>query len=186
VNFPSKETVGRIVVGTELLRQTARAEERNAKALPSELPRLPELADEVARLLSLTDSDLAETTRDGAQSRCEYRSAWARSYLKAFGLLENSERGVWSLTPRGKETSKSMRQRSGESFGVGRKSIERSQAKQKNRFRLVPLSPQTGAKNFLRPYSKWIPRNSNGSASEFSANPVLPKLRDWPLRRRRD
>jgi restriction system protein len=31
--------------------------------------------------------------------------AWARTYLKAFGLLTNSERAVWSLTPLGRETS---------------------------------------------------------------------------------
>lgn len=31
----------------------------------------------------------------------EYRLAWARTYLKKFGLVENSVRGVWSLTKRG-------------------------------------------------------------------------------------
>ncbi|SFC32570.1 restriction system protein [Polaromonas sp. OV174] len=30
-----------------------------------------------------------------------YRLAWARTYLKKFGLLENSTRGVWSLTAKG-------------------------------------------------------------------------------------
>jgi restriction system protein len=65
---------------------------------------IEELVDEVARLLALSDSDLAETIPNGTQSRFEYRLAWARSYLKAFGLLQNSERGVWSLTARGKET----------------------------------------------------------------------------------
>lgn len=65
---------------------------------------IEELVDEVARLLALSDTDLAETISNGTQSRFEYRLAWARSYLKAFGLLQNSERGVWSLTARGKET----------------------------------------------------------------------------------
>lgn len=67
---------------------------------------IEELADEVARLLGLTDADLAETVPNGTQSRFEYRLAWARSYLKAFGLVQNSERGVWSLTVRGKEVHK--------------------------------------------------------------------------------
>ena len=35
----------------------------------------------------------------------EYRLAWARTYLKGFGLLENSNRGVWALTPKGSSTS---------------------------------------------------------------------------------
>lgn len=34
----------------------------------------------------------------GSQTEVAYRLAWARTYLKKFGLLENSSRGVWSLT----------------------------------------------------------------------------------------
>jgi restriction system protein len=40
------------------------------------------------------------------QTEVAYRLAWARTYLKKFGLLENSTRGVWSLTPRAKEVDK--------------------------------------------------------------------------------
>ena len=28
----------------------------------------------------------------------EYRLAWSRTYLKGYGLIDNSERGIWSLT----------------------------------------------------------------------------------------
>jgi restriction system protein len=31
----------------------------------------------------------------------EYRSAWARTYLRKAGLIENSKRGIWALTPEG-------------------------------------------------------------------------------------
>lgn len=34
---------------------------------------------------------------NGVQSKVEYRLAWARTYLKKYGLIENSSRGVWSL-----------------------------------------------------------------------------------------
>ena len=34
---------------------------------------------------------------NGLQSELDYRLAWARTYLKKFGLLENSTRGVWAL-----------------------------------------------------------------------------------------
>lgn len=34
----------------------------------------------------------------GGQTEVEYRLAWARTYLKKFGLIENSSRGIWSLT----------------------------------------------------------------------------------------
>lgn len=41
---------------------------------------------------------------DGSSTEVEYRAAWARTYLKQAGLLENSERAVWSLTASGHET----------------------------------------------------------------------------------
>ena len=37
-----------------------------------------------------------------SQTEVGYRLAWARTYLKKFGLLENSTRGVWSLTEKAK------------------------------------------------------------------------------------
>lgn len=35
---------------------------------------------------------------NSSQSEVEYRLAWARTYLKKYGLLDNSERKVWTLT----------------------------------------------------------------------------------------
>ena len=35
---------------------------------------------------------------DSSTSEVEYRLAWTRTYLKKYGLLENSSRGVWALT----------------------------------------------------------------------------------------
>ncbi len=64
---------------------------------------IPELVDEVAKLLTLPDEDLQQQTAQG-ESTFAYRLAWARSYLKAYGLVENSERGIWSLTAQGRET----------------------------------------------------------------------------------
>jgi len=62
-----------------------------------------ELVDEVGKILGLSDEELEEQTSRG-QPRFAYRLAWARSYLKIFGLINNSERGVWSLTAQGKAT----------------------------------------------------------------------------------
>lgn len=38
----------------------------------------------------------------GPKSEIAYRLAWARSYLKRVGAVENSQRGVWSITERGR------------------------------------------------------------------------------------
>ena len=61
-----------------------------------------ELAHAVAGILRLSDEDLEEQPSRG-QPRFSYRLAWARSYLKSYGLIDNSERGVWSLTQKGAE-----------------------------------------------------------------------------------
>ena len=56
-----------------------------------ELEKLPEDV-----LAQLHDQDKSNQTEVG------YRLAWARTYLKKYGLLENSTRGVWSLTAKAK------------------------------------------------------------------------------------
>ncbi len=38
---------------------------------------------------------------DGPMTEVQYRTAWARTYLKGMGLLTNSQRGVWSVTEKG-------------------------------------------------------------------------------------
>lgn len=37
----------------------------------------------------------------GPETEIGYRVAWARTYLKCFGLLTNSQRGVWAITEAG-------------------------------------------------------------------------------------
>jgi restriction system protein len=65
---------------------------------------IPEQEDEVASVLQLSESDLAEIHK-GNRTKFSYRLAWARNYLKRFGLLNNSSRGVWALTASGHATS---------------------------------------------------------------------------------
>jgi restriction system protein len=61
---------------------------------------IPEQEDEVASALGLSEEDLAEIHK-GNRTKFSYRLAWARNYLKRFGLLNNSSRGVWALTSAG-------------------------------------------------------------------------------------
>jgi len=58
---------------------------------------------EVASILNLTDKQITEIHR-GTTSKLTYRLAWARNYLKRYGLLENSSRGIWTLTAEGIKT----------------------------------------------------------------------------------
>lgn len=53
------------------------------------------------------DDEILEIPHDenGVQSKVEYRLAWARTYLKKYGLIENSSRGVWALIDNEIDTS---------------------------------------------------------------------------------
>ncbi len=66
---------------------------------------IDEIEDQVANILKLSEKQVGEIHR-GNISKLRYRLAWARNYLKRFGLLENSSRGIWALTQRGLEVDK--------------------------------------------------------------------------------
>ena len=59
---------------------------------------IAELNDKIAEILGLTEEQLAVPHGDNRGSQVAYRLAWTRTYLKQYGLLENSSRGVWALT----------------------------------------------------------------------------------------
>src|SRR5690242_13744446 len=67
-----------------------------------------EINNKVIEIMGLTDSQLEvlHNPEKGSQTEVEYRLHWARSYLKKYGMLENSSRGVWALTTKGRETDK--------------------------------------------------------------------------------
>lgn len=60
-----------------------------------------EIVESVVKHESYADEQQAVLHNDGPSTEIEYRLAWARSYLKAMGLLTNSARGVWALTDEG-------------------------------------------------------------------------------------
>lgn len=55
----------------------------------------------VVKQEQFSDEQQALLHNNGPATEIEYRLAWARSYLKAMGLLTNSARGVWALTDDG-------------------------------------------------------------------------------------
>jgi len=67
---------------------------------------IEELEQDVSEALQLSDDILAVPHGDSARSQFQYELAWVRTYLKKVGAVENSERGVWSLTPVGAAMSK--------------------------------------------------------------------------------
>jgi restriction system protein len=68
-----------------------------------------EIYNKVVENEKFTDEQLSILHNPEKDSRTEinYRLDWAKTYLKKFGLIDNSsKRGVWSLTKQGKDTSK--------------------------------------------------------------------------------
>lgn len=62
---------------------------------------IDEINNKVAELMKLPASVLDVQHGETATSEVAYRLAWSRTYLKKYGLLQNSSRGVWSLTVSG-------------------------------------------------------------------------------------
>jgi hypothetical protein len=63
---------------------------------------LKKVEDQVAAIVKLTPEEINEIHR-GNRTKLEYRLAWSSNYLKRYGLIDKSKRGIWSLTEEGKK-----------------------------------------------------------------------------------
>jgi restriction system protein len=63
---------------------------------------IEELNERVIKEGGFSDEQQVVLHKEGPSTEIEYRIAWARTYLKGMGLADNSTRGVWSLTERGR------------------------------------------------------------------------------------
>ncbi len=59
---------------------------------------IEEIEEGVAQIMKLGDEVLAVPHGDGPRTQFQYELAWVRTYLKKVGAIQNSERGIWSLT----------------------------------------------------------------------------------------
>lgn len=62
---------------------------------------IDEIAQKVIELSEFSEEILntPHNPEKSSQTEIEYRLAWARTYLKKYGLIENSKRGIWVLVP---------------------------------------------------------------------------------------
>jgi len=69
---------------------------------------IEEINNKILDLVDLSDeqTEVLHNPEKSSQTEFEYRVAWTRSYLKKYGVLENSSRGVWALTPNGRKLDK--------------------------------------------------------------------------------
>jgi restriction system protein len=88
---------------------------------------IEEMEEDVAHRLGLSEEARAIPHGDGRRTQFQYDLAWVRTYLKWAGAAENSERGVWHLTPAGQAMSRD------ELRGLGKRIVaeQRERRKQK-------------------------------------------------------
>ncbi len=99
----------------------------------------------------------------GNQTELEYRLAWSRTYLKKYGVITNSSRGVWALTPKGVEMGE-----------VDPRAVVRFVREQDARERQGRIaSPQVGA---IEPRSE--PEEETASWRDTLMNTLLSMLPD--------
>ena len=67
---------------------------------------IDEIANRVIEDMSLPPEITEVPYGRGKQTRLKYNLFWTRTYLKVYGLLDNSERGVWHLTALGIDTER--------------------------------------------------------------------------------
>ncbi len=63
---------------------------------------IAEIEAKVQEIENFSEEQQAVLHGDGPGTEINYRLAWARSYLKEVGALDNSARGVWSITDEGR------------------------------------------------------------------------------------
>ncbi len=64
---------------------------------------IQELSGSVASDLKLTDEVLNILHKNGPQSEVDYRAAWARTHLKFIGAIDNTSRGIWTISEVGRQ-----------------------------------------------------------------------------------
>jgi restriction system protein len=93
IQFQYDELMNPVLQALKELGGSGTNEEINSKVI--EIVKLP--SDQL---------EILHNPEKGGMSEIEYRLAWTRTYLRKFGLIENSSRGVWAFTPIGSTTDK--------------------------------------------------------------------------------
>ena len=64
--------------------------------------RQPQLVEKVCEIIKLSEEDTLLLRGDGPGTEISYRISWVKDTLKRVGILINLERGLWTLTKKGR------------------------------------------------------------------------------------
>ncbi len=136
---------------------------------------IEEMEEAVAAAMGLTDELRAVPHGDGPRSQFDYELAWVRTYLKKVGAMENSERGVWRLTPAGAATGEAELAAflAGSVRRIGRSGWNGTQRLRLKRQRT--LSRSTGKTRYSRLCSESPLMPSSACVSAYCASRASPR-----------
>jgi len=107
---------------------------------------IDEIYEKVIEMQSI-DDELASIPHNPEKSNLTeigYRMAWARTYLKKYGFLENSTRGVWALTALAREKRKVDPKDVVKTVREADKEASRKKLRKTNREDAIELTDDTG------------------------------------------
>jgi restriction system protein len=110
---------------------------------------IEEIVQKVIDAQRFTEAQQAVLHNEGPRSEIEYRLAWARTYLKGMGFLDNSTRGVWATTEEGTTAAKE---------DVERRYRELTAARRRRRRRMGSEGPNPPAEEMYATDSDWQER----------------------------
>jgi restriction system protein len=121
---------------------------------------IEEINNKVAEIAELSDKQLEvlHNPKKGQSTEIEYRLHWARTFLKKYGVLENSSRGIWALTPKGAQLNQ-----------VDPRAVKRFVREQKSKGQLITVGDdfdESGAAVFWRDDLSDVLLKMNPSAFE--------------------
>lgn len=88
------ELMNPVIQALKELGESGTIEEINNKAIE-----IADLSDEQTEVLHKPE-------KGGGRTEVDYRLGWTRTYLNKHGILENSSRGLWAHTPKGREVDR--------------------------------------------------------------------------------
>ena len=97
---------------------------------------IQELVEQLSLYLKLPDRILDTIHNDGPRTEVEYRSAWARTHLRIIGAVDNTSRGIWTITERGRQI---------QSEAQVRKLVQDERAKRRKNRKKNVNDPDTGS-----------------------------------------
>jgi restriction system protein len=106
------------------------------------------LDEKVVEMEGVTEEEQAFVMPDGKYRKLNYYLSWSRTYLKMAGALENSSRGVWTLTDKGEEAVSAVQAK--ELYDLAN-ALDRERARQKRLERKATAEPTGDVAESFRP-----------------------------------